>query len=184
MPKPVLEQEDVTLLWNHAVHTDREVTANRPDIIIKNKNGKICILIEVAIPCRQKCCAKGSGKEAQIQEFMYKNTTNEEPEMQDYTSNNWSYWNSNKGFKEKIESHTRKTFNIFTTKHSFTWNITHNTECIAVGITLASREVAEEKACDKRQKQQHYNETKKKTRLLRDLAVLADRNVTHEGARK
>ena len=37
MPKPVYEEGDVTLLWNQAVHTDREVTANRPDIIIKNK---------------------------------------------------------------------------------------------------------------------------------------------------
>jgi hypothetical protein len=34
-PKPVYEQEDVTLVWNPAVHTDREVTANRPDVIIK-----------------------------------------------------------------------------------------------------------------------------------------------------
>jgi hypothetical protein len=31
------------------VHTDREVTANRPDIIIKNKKEKTCILIDVAI---------------------------------------------------------------------------------------------------------------------------------------
>ena len=36
MPKPVCE-EDVTVLWNQVVHTDREVAANRPDIIIKNK---------------------------------------------------------------------------------------------------------------------------------------------------
>jgi len=35
MPKPVYEQEDVRVLWNQAVHTDREVTANRPDIIVK-----------------------------------------------------------------------------------------------------------------------------------------------------
>jgi hypothetical protein len=34
-------QEDVTMLWNQAVHTDREVTANRPDIIIKNKKEKL-----------------------------------------------------------------------------------------------------------------------------------------------
>ena len=32
--QPVYVQEDVTVLWNQAVHTDREVTANRPDIII------------------------------------------------------------------------------------------------------------------------------------------------------
>ena len=37
MPKPVYEEGDVTVLWNKAVHTDREVTAIRPDIIIKNK---------------------------------------------------------------------------------------------------------------------------------------------------
>ena len=40
IPKPVYEEGDVTVLWNQAVHTDREVTANRPDIIIKNKNRK------------------------------------------------------------------------------------------------------------------------------------------------
>jgi hypothetical protein len=34
MPKPVYEEGDVTVLWNQAVHTDREVRANRPDIII------------------------------------------------------------------------------------------------------------------------------------------------------
>ena len=37
MSKPVCEKGDVTVLWNQAVHTDREVTANRLDIIIKNK---------------------------------------------------------------------------------------------------------------------------------------------------
>ena len=50
MPKPVYEKGDVTVLWNQAVHTEREVTANRPDIIIKNKKEKTCTLIDVAIP--------------------------------------------------------------------------------------------------------------------------------------
>ena len=35
--------------------------------------------------CRQKCCAKGSGKEVKIQEFMYRDTANVEPEMYDCT---------------------------------------------------------------------------------------------------
>src|SRR5215472_14194103 len=39
-----------------------------------------------------KYCAKGSGKEVKIQEFMYRDTTNVEPEMYGYTSNNWSHW--------------------------------------------------------------------------------------------
>ena len=53
---------------------------------------------------RQKCCAKGSGKEVKVQEFMYRDTTNVEPEMYDYTSNNWSHWNSNEKLKEKSGS--------------------------------------------------------------------------------
>ena len=40
MTKPVYEEGDVTVLWNQAVHTDREVTANKPDIIIKTKKRK------------------------------------------------------------------------------------------------------------------------------------------------
>jgi hypothetical protein len=37
VPKPVDEEGDVTVLWNLAVHTEREITENRSDIIIKNK---------------------------------------------------------------------------------------------------------------------------------------------------
>jgi hypothetical protein len=37
-------------LWNQAVHRDKEVTANRSDIIPKNKNEKTCTLIDVATP--------------------------------------------------------------------------------------------------------------------------------------
>jgi len=40
MPKPVCEHEGVTVLWNQVVHTDREVTANKPDMIIKTKKTK------------------------------------------------------------------------------------------------------------------------------------------------
>jgi len=32
---------------------------------------------------------------------------------------------------ENIRSHTRKTFNTSTSKDSYTWNITHNTESTA-----------------------------------------------------
>jgi hypothetical protein len=81
---------------------------------------------------RWNCFANGSGKEAKIQEFMYRDTTNVEPEMYDYTGNNWSHWNGNKMFKGKCGTHTRKPFNRFATKDSCTWNITHNTESTAV----------------------------------------------------
>ena len=82
---------------------------------------------------RQKCCAKGSRKEVKIQEFIiYRDTANVEPQMYDYSSNNWSHWNSNEKLKETFGNYTRKTLDRFTTKDGCTWNITHNTESTAV----------------------------------------------------
>ena len=62
MLKPVCEEGDVTVLWNQAVHADREVTANRPDIIIKNQKEKTCTLIDVAIPADRNVVQKEAEK--------------------------------------------------------------------------------------------------------------------------
>jgi hypothetical protein len=65
-------------LWNQAVHTDREVTANRPDILIKNKKRENTHTDRCGNTRRQKCCATGSGKGVKIQELKYRDTTNVE----------------------------------------------------------------------------------------------------------
>ena len=62
MPKPVYEEGDVAVLWNQEAHTDREVTGNRPDIIIKNKKEKTCTLIDVAIPADRNVVQKKAEK--------------------------------------------------------------------------------------------------------------------------
>ena len=62
MPKPLCEEGDVTLLWNQVVHTDREVTTNRPDIIIINKKEETYTLIEVAIPADRNVLQKETEK--------------------------------------------------------------------------------------------------------------------------
>jgi hypothetical protein len=80
---------------------------------------------------RQKCCAKGSRKEVKIQEFI-RDTMNVESQMYNYTSNNWSHWNSNEKLTETFGSCTGKTFDRFTTKDNYTWNITYNMESTAV----------------------------------------------------
>jgi hypothetical protein len=67
-----------------------------------------------------------------MQEYMYRDTMGVEPGMNDYTGNKWSHGSSNNRFKDKCGSHTRQTFNRFTTKESYTRNITHNTERTAV----------------------------------------------------
>jgi hypothetical protein len=80
----------------------------------------------------QKCHTKGNRKENKIQEFMYRDKTNVEHEMYDFTRGNWSHRNGNKRFKEKFRSRNRKAFNRFTAGDSCTWNITHSTESTAV----------------------------------------------------
>ena len=63
---------------------------------------------------------------------MYRDTANVEHEMYDYTGNNMSRRKSNKRFKGKVGSHSRKTISGFSKKDSHTWNITLNTESTAV----------------------------------------------------
>jgi hypothetical protein len=86
----------------------------------------------VAIPADRNSVQKEAEKEVKMQEFLCRNTTNVEPEMYDYTNSNWSHWNSNEKLKEKFGSCARKTLDRFTTKDSYTWNITHNKESTAV----------------------------------------------------
>jgi hypothetical protein len=75
----VYDQEDVTMLWNQTVNTEREVTENRPDIIIKNEKEEVCILIDVAIPTQRNIVQKEGEKK--MQEFMCRYKTNVDPEM-------------------------------------------------------------------------------------------------------
>jgi len=55
-------KREMLVLWNQAVHTDREITANMPDIIIKNKKEKTCTLIDVAIPTDRNVVQKEAEK--------------------------------------------------------------------------------------------------------------------------
>jgi len=81
---------------------------------------------------RQKRCAKGSGKEVKIQEFVYRDATNVEPEMYDYTVINGTTGIVTRSLRKNLERYTRRTFDRFTTKNSYTWNITRNAESTAV----------------------------------------------------
>ena len=48
-PETVTENEKVTILWDMQVHTDKTIKANKPDIIIKDKQEKTCMLIDMTI---------------------------------------------------------------------------------------------------------------------------------------
>ena len=114
------------LFWNQGERREREserereVVSNKHDTIIKNKKRENMLTVSCGNKSGQKREGEGSTKETQIQEFMYRGTTNVGHEMFDYTSNNWRHQNSNERFKEKYGSLNRKTFNPFTTKDSNT----------------------------------------------------------------
>ena len=55
VPQSVTSHEcTVTILWNKQVRTDRTV-ANKPDIIIHENKGGICVLADVVIPGDRNC---------------------------------------------------------------------------------------------------------------------------------
>ena len=49
---------DVCILWDFSIHTDRTVSANRPDIIIKDKKQNNCLLIDMSVPSDRNISSK------------------------------------------------------------------------------------------------------------------------------
>jgi hypothetical protein len=62
----VTGHEDITMLWIQGVQTGREVLANRPDITVKNKKDRTCLLIDVAIPSDRNVLLKEAEKKLNI----------------------------------------------------------------------------------------------------------------------
>ena len=61
-PKTVTEKDSVTILWGIPIHTDRTIAANRPDIVLKNKKDKTCLLIDMTIPLDTNTSVKTTEK--------------------------------------------------------------------------------------------------------------------------
>ena len=38
--RPVMKKDELTVLWNSSVHTDRSIQANKPDIVVKDAKNK------------------------------------------------------------------------------------------------------------------------------------------------
>ena len=49
-PETVINNNQVTVIWDMQVHTDKEIKANKPDIIIKDHINNTCQLIDMTIP--------------------------------------------------------------------------------------------------------------------------------------
>ena len=61
-PTTVTENQQVTVLWDMPIQTDRQINANRPDIVVKDKATKTCLLIDMSIPTERNISVKTTEK--------------------------------------------------------------------------------------------------------------------------
>lgn len=58
VPNKVQDNEQATIIWDMPVQTDKEIKANRPDIIVKDWAKNTCLLIDVSVPSDQNIVKK------------------------------------------------------------------------------------------------------------------------------
>ena len=61
-PTTVTEKNNITILWDMPIHTDRTIAANRPIIVLKNKKDKTCLLIDMTVPLDANTSVKTTEK--------------------------------------------------------------------------------------------------------------------------
>ena len=81
-PPAVVEQGNVTVLWDFPINTDRTIKANRPDIVVKDRLEKTCLLIDMSVPSDRNIAVKEFDKlskykdlEIEIQKMWHLKTT-------------------------------------------------------------------------------------------------------------
>ena len=88
------------------MQTDRTITNNKPDIIIRDNEKGTCLLIDVAISGDRNVIKKEAEKILKYKDN--RNTVNVECKSKGDTSNNWSYWDHFQIIQKIFEQNTRK----------------------------------------------------------------------------
>ena len=57
-PKTVTSNENATILWDMQISTDRDIKANRPDIVVKDHKEKICYILDISTPSDRRLAVK------------------------------------------------------------------------------------------------------------------------------
>ena len=50
LPEKVIENDQAKVLWDFYIRTDKQVIANKPDIVVVDKNTKYTTMIDIAVP--------------------------------------------------------------------------------------------------------------------------------------
>ena len=75
-PETMIHNKDnnITIMWDMPVNTDRTITANRPDIIVKDSVNSTCKLIDMTVPSDRNIALKETEKKMQVQRPRTRNT--------------------------------------------------------------------------------------------------------------
>ena len=57
-PKVATERPCFTIFWDFLIHTNRTIKANQSDIVVKDKQGKMCYLIDMSVPSDKNVAVK------------------------------------------------------------------------------------------------------------------------------
>ena len=70
-PETVIRNKDdnLTIIWDMPVNTDRTITVNRPDIIVKDSVNSTCKLIDVTVPSDRNIALKEIEKKSKYKDL-------------------------------------------------------------------------------------------------------------------
>ena len=70
-PETVMHNKDnnITIMWDMPVNTDRTITANRPDVIVKDSVNSTCKLIGMTVPSDRSIALKEIEKESKYKDL-------------------------------------------------------------------------------------------------------------------
>ena len=91
------KDNNITIMWDMPVNTDRAITANRPDIIVKDSVNSTCKLIDMTVPSDRNIALK----ETEVQRPRTRNTENVAYENRSDPCGCWCAWYSEEGYRRK-----------------------------------------------------------------------------------
>ena len=63
------KDNNITIIWDMPVNTDRTITANRPDIIVKDSVNSTCKLIDMTVPSDRNIALKEIEKKSKYKDL-------------------------------------------------------------------------------------------------------------------
>ena len=63
------KDNNITIMWDMPVNTDRTITANRPDIIVKDSVNSTCKLIDMTVPSDRNIALKEIEKKSKYKDL-------------------------------------------------------------------------------------------------------------------